>query len=104
MGQQVPRRDMVPASVSSLASASTMVFIRNELRTEEISDAADNLFYKVRDFLVSNKAPRFRIGYLVAAIIAGIGSAGFFRLITPFLRAAGQFRSDFCSAFFLQQV
>jgi hypothetical protein len=54
-------------------SPSTMLVYYNELRTEEISDEADNLFYRVRDFLVSHKAPRFRVSHLIPAIIAAVG-------------------------------
>lgn len=55
-------------------SPSTALVYYNELRTEEISDGAENLFYRVRDFLVQHKAPRFRTSYLVLAIIAAVGS------------------------------
>lgn len=54
-------------------SPSSMLVYYNELRTEEISDEADALFYRVRDFLVSHKAPRFRLSYLIPAIIAAAG-------------------------------
>ena len=54
-------------------SPSTVLVYYNELRTEEISDEADALFYRVRDFLVSRTAPRFRISYLIPAIIAAVG-------------------------------
>jgi hypothetical protein len=50
----------------------TVVYF-NELRTEAISDEADNLFYRVRDFLLAHKAPRFRIPYLIPAIVAFVG-------------------------------
>ena len=61
-------------------SPSTMLVYYNELRTEEISDEADALFYRVRDFLVSHKAPRFRISYLIPSIIAAIGCVIFFAI------------------------
>lgn len=42
----------------------------NELRTEEISEAADALFYKVKDFLVSRQQPRAKKGLLVGAAVS----------------------------------
>jgi len=44
----------------------------NELRTEEISDAADALFYKVKDFLVSHQQPRAKKGLLTGAVVSFI--------------------------------
>jgi hypothetical protein len=54
-----------------------MQTVFNELRTEELTDAADALFYKVKDFLVAHQQPRFRKGFGVGAIISGIGVAWF---------------------------
>ena len=51
-------------------SPSTVVYYYNELRTEEISDEADNLFYRVKDFLMEHKPPRFRNAFLIPAIVA----------------------------------
>jgi hypothetical protein len=42
----------------------------NELRTEEISDAADALFYKVKDLLVSHQQPRAKKGLLFGAAVS----------------------------------
>jgi hypothetical protein len=39
----------------------------NELRTTEISDAADSLFYKIKDFLRSHEQRKVRPGSLVCA-------------------------------------
>lgn len=61
-------------------SPSTMIFIYNELRTEEISDEAETLFYKVRDFLAEHKAPRLRMSFVIPAIVAAAGSIVFFGL------------------------
>lgn len=44
----------------------------NELRTEEISDAADALFYKIKDFLITHQQPSVRKGWLSALVIAGL--------------------------------
>jgi hypothetical protein len=51
-------------------SPSTAIYYYSELRTEEISDEADNLFYRVRDFLIEHKPPRFRAAFLSLAIVA----------------------------------
>jgi hypothetical protein len=51
-------------------SPSTLIYYYNELRTEEISDEADHLFYRVRDFLIEHKPPRFRNALLITAIVA----------------------------------
>jgi hypothetical protein len=45
----------------------------NELRTEEITDAADALFYKMKDFLITHQQPQFRRGFTVGAIISFVG-------------------------------
>ncbi len=42
----------------------------NELRTEEIREAADALFYKVKDFLVAHQRPRARVGLLVGGLVS----------------------------------
>jgi hypothetical protein len=47
----------------------------NELRTEEITDAADILLYKLRDFLVAHERPTSRKGFValaIASIVAGV--------------------------------
>jgi hypothetical protein len=58
-------------------SPSTMILFYNELRTEEISDEAETIFYKIRDFLIEHKAPRFRMPFVIAAIVAAAGSIVF---------------------------
>ena len=58
-------------------SPSTMLFYYNELRTEEVSDEAENLFYKISDFLAKHKAARFRPYFMAAAIGALVGSIVF---------------------------
>ena len=47
-----------------------MIYYYNELRAEEITDEADNLFYRVRDFLIEHKLPRFRNAFLIPAVVA----------------------------------
>jgi hypothetical protein len=42
----------------------------HELRTEEITNEADTLFYQVKDFLLSHQDKPFRMPFLVIAIIA----------------------------------
>jgi len=44
----------------------------HELRTEEITDAADNLFYRVGEFLTAQQQPRFRQPGLTVSILLGI--------------------------------
>jgi hypothetical protein len=48
-------------------SSAPIVF--NELRTEEISDEADALFFKIREFLVARQQPRVRWHFMIVAII-----------------------------------
>jgi len=45
----------------------------NELRTDISSDAADALFYKVKDFLLQYRRPTVRKGFLVGAGAALVG-------------------------------
>jgi hypothetical protein len=68
----------------------------NELRTEEISDAADALFYKVKDFLIAHQRPRAKVGFLVGALISFAVLIWFVYTNTgpgPDGRAAIQFRA-----------
>ena len=53
-------------------SPSTRIFYYNELRTEELSDDAEMLFYKLRDFLLQHRAPKLRPSYLIGALIGAI--------------------------------
>ena len=53
-------------------SPSTALVYFNELRTEEISNEADNLFYRLREFLLLHKAPRFHVWLLIPAILAAL--------------------------------
>jgi hypothetical protein len=71
-------------------SPSTMIYYYNELRTEEISDEADNLFYKVRDFLMEHRPPRFRRAFLVPAIVAAGACIVFGVLDWDLLRSSNQ--------------
>jgi preprotein translocase subunit Sss1 len=47
--------------------------IFNELRTDEITDAADTLFYKVKEFLVTYQRPNSRKGFIAAAVVSLMG-------------------------------
>lgn len=58
--------------VSSPSGPTQRVF--NELRTEISSEAADSLFYKVKDFLMMHQRPKMRQGYLVGAILSLMGT------------------------------
>ena len=44
--------------------------IFNELRTEEISDEADSLFFRVKEFLEEHQRPAFRPTFLVPMILS----------------------------------
>jgi hypothetical protein len=56
----------------------------NEIRTEEISDAADALFYKVKDFLVSRQQPRAKKGLLVGAAVSFVSLFWFIYIYTGY--------------------
>ncbi len=45
----------------------------NELRTEETTDEADNLFFILKDFLVERQQRSVRLGFLVLCVIAVAG-------------------------------
>jgi len=49
----------------------------NELRTEEVTDGADSLFYKLKDFLVAHQQPNARKGFVVMAVVCFIGALWF---------------------------
>jgi len=51
------------------AGATPSLSIFDELRTEEITDGADALFFKVKDFLVAHERPYVRIPF---ALLGGI--------------------------------
>jgi hypothetical protein len=57
--------------VSGVNSPTRVIF--NELRTEEMTDAADALFYKIKDFLLVYQRPRFRKGYLFGVYGSVVG-------------------------------
>jgi hypothetical protein len=52
-------------------SATPAIF--NELRTEEITDEADFLFLKVKEFLEERQRPRFRLSFLIILIASVVG-------------------------------
>jgi hypothetical protein len=58
--------------VSSPNGPTQRVF--NELRTEISSEAADSLFYKVKDFLLMHQRPKMKQGYLVGVVMTFIGT------------------------------
>jgi len=47
--------------------------ILNELRTEEITDEADLLFLKIKEFLQERQRPRVRVSLVVLAVLSCIG-------------------------------
>jgi hypothetical protein len=47
--------------------------ILNELRTEEITDAADLLFLNIKEFLQERQRPQVRVPLLVVAVLSCIG-------------------------------
>jgi hypothetical protein len=49
------------------------VTVFTELRTEETSDAAEALFFKVREFLVTHQQRTTRPGLVILAIVAVVG-------------------------------
>lgn len=49
----------------------------NELRTEEITEAANALFYEIKEFLLTHQRPRFRKSFLVGGIVSAIGMVWF---------------------------
>lgn len=49
-------------------SSTPVVF--NELRTEEVSEQAEILFLKFKEFLVSKQQPRVRISFLMVSVVA----------------------------------
>jgi hypothetical protein len=46
----------------------------NELRTEEIAEVANALFYEIKDFLIGYQRPYLKVGFLIVAAIAVIGA------------------------------
>jgi hypothetical protein len=52
------------------AGTTPSLSVFNELRTEEITDRADALFFKVKDFLVAHQQPCVRIPFAVLACVA----------------------------------
>jgi hypothetical protein len=59
------------------AGTTPQLSVFNELRTEEIADHADALFFKVRDFLVAHERPYVRIPFAVLGGIACIACVVF---------------------------
>jgi hypothetical protein len=47
--------------------------VYNELRTEEITDTADGVFYKVKDFVTAYQRPYFIKGWIVPMILGLVG-------------------------------
>jgi hypothetical protein len=63
--------------------------VYNELRTEEISDRAEGVFYKIQHFLDSYQRPQFIQGWLVP-IILGLGGIFWFALHNSHVNKVGQ--------------
>ena len=58
-------------------SGSSAPAVFNELRTEEITEEADVLFYKVQEFLVAHQRPRVRVLFAIIATVALAGTIFF---------------------------
>lgn len=56
-----------------VVQGSSTASIFNELRTEEITDEADSLFFRIKDFLEERQRPVLRPVFLALALIAPIG-------------------------------
>jgi hypothetical protein len=52
-------------------SAAPVVY--NELRTEEITDPADGVFYKIKDFIAAYEQPRFNKKWLFPMLVGAVG-------------------------------
>ena len=61
------RLNRIEVDDSAPGSATRIWF--NELRSDEASDNADNLFFRVRDFLTQRQMPLFRWFYLALSLI-----------------------------------
>jgi hypothetical protein len=55
-----------------VVQGSSSPYIFNELRTEEISDEADSLFWRIQEFLEEHQRPAFRPTFLVPMIVSFI--------------------------------
>jgi hypothetical protein len=58
---------------SELIPGSTTMTVFNELRTEEITKDADNLFFNIKEFLVARQRPRFPKHFAIPAITGLVG-------------------------------
>jgi hypothetical protein len=63
--------------------------IYNELRTEEITDAADSLFYKTKDFLATYERPGYLKGWVIPTIVGLVG-VFWFALHNSYVNKDGQ--------------
>jgi len=63
--------------------------VYNELRTEEISDTADGVFYKIKDLVTKYERPSFVKGWLVPLVV-GIVGAFWFAIHNSYKNASGQ--------------
>jgi hypothetical protein len=61
----------------------------NELRTEEITDDADMLFFRIKEFLVERQQPSVRIPLIALGIIS-MGGIFWFALSNAYVTAQGQ--------------
>jgi hypothetical protein len=75
-GQNPSVRFLINQTEMSIAYNPPAQVAFNELRTEEITDAADGLFYKLKDFLKAYQQPGFP-KTVIGAIISVIGAFGF---------------------------
>lgn len=58
---------------SETLPGSTATYVFNDLRTEEITDEADNLFFNIKEFLITRQRPRFPKHFAVLTAIALVG-------------------------------
>ncbi len=58
---------------SETLPGSTTPYVFNDLRTEEITDDADILFFNIKEFLITRQRPRFAKPFAILTIIAVIG-------------------------------
>jgi hypothetical protein len=64
--------------------------VYNELRTEEISDTADGVFYKIKDLVTKYERPTFVKGWVLPLVIGSVGMFWFI-IHNSYKNASGQF-------------
>jgi hypothetical protein len=74
--------------ITKIGSSPTQV-VYNELRTEEITDPADGVFYKIKDFIAAYEQPRFDKKWLFPMLVGVVG-VFFFALHNSYVNKDGQ--------------